>query len=139
MTSEQLREERIARLPKGSPKGRKHVRLNALSVAKLMAALMAEPVGLTYEEMIDITGLSYTVVKEYMHALHNECCAHISQWVEDGRGGRTRKQWALGSKKDAPRPGAKCVIQRARDYRNRKRQAMILGLTNVRDLPREPA
>lgn len=78
MTDEQLA-QRIARLPKGSTKGRKHTRLNALSVAKLMAALMAE------------------------------------------------------------RPGAKCVIQRARDYRARKLQARMLGLTSVRELPRASA
>lgn len=138
MTDEQLA-QRTARLPKGSTKGRKHTRLNALSVAKLMAALMAEPAGLVYDEMIEITGLSYTVVKEYIHALHNEGACYIADWVEDGRGGRTRKQWALGSKKDAKRPGAKCVIQRARDYRARKLQARMLGLTSVRELPRASA
>jgi hypothetical protein len=125
----------IKNLPKGSQKGRKQLRINTVSIAKLMSALMEEPAGLTYEEMQDVCGLSYTVVKDYVMALSREKAIYIAAWVEDGRGGRTRKQFALGiNKKDAPRPGARCAKERAVKYRDRKRQAKLLGLPSVRQL-----
>jgi hypothetical protein len=130
----------IERLPKGSAKGRKQLRINAVSIAKLMAALMEEPAGLTYEEMQDVCGLSYTVVKDYMIAMHRERAIYIAAWVEDGRGGRTRKQFAIGlNKKDAPRPGARCAKERAVKYRDRLRQAKLLGLPSVRQLQQKAA
>lgn len=118
----------IDRLPVGSPKGRKQAKINHLTTAKLIAALVHEPAGLTYEEMADECGLCHTVLRQYMSALQREGAAYIKAWVEDGRGGRTRKQFALGRGKDAPRPGAKDPAERAVKYRERKKQMKLLGI-----------
>lgn len=122
-------EELTARLPKGSTRGRTVRKMNSLSIAKLMAEMLREPDGLTYEEMEDITGLSQSVIRDYVFAMRQEGICHVKAWVEDGRGARTRKQWAIGmGKKDAPRPPIQCVKERAKNYRMRKKQAAILNL-----------
>lgn len=96
-------------------------RINALSLAKLIVSME----GMTVYELAEITGLHYTTVRHYVHALHKEGGCHVSHWEPDGRGRHVTAAYSLGRKKDADKPRISSS-QRAKMYRARIAQRDVL-------------
>lgn len=137
MTSEQLREERIARLPKGSKPGNRINRITHLSNAKFMGMLLQKD-GATFQEIANETGLNRKVLHQYIDALRAEGLAYIHHYEEDALGRMSVKSFAIGNKPDAKRPPARTNRERAQDSRDRRRVAKVLGI--IRQQPMmEPA
>lgn len=85
----------------GSRKGRKVVKVNAMSYAKLMRLLLDG--GYTLQELAEETGLHYTTVCDYTTALYKEKAIHIAGWAPDARGRVCNKVYKIGVEKDAKR------------------------------------
>lgn len=85
----------------GSRKGRKVVKVNAMSYAKLMRLLLDG--GYTLQELAEETGLHYTTVCDYTTALYKEKAIHIAGWAPDARGRVCNKVYKIGAEKDAKR------------------------------------
>lgn len=98
------------------------VRLGALSMAKVMRALMDGPCSI--QELKVISGLSINTLHEYMRALRKEGVAHIGAWEKDATGRDSLRVYKLGSEKDAPR-SKKSKAEVARDCRKRKQDAQL--------------
>lgn len=82
-------------------KGRRIVKVNALTQAKLIEAML-DGVYTCYE-LADITGLHYATVLHYARELHRAKAAHIRQWEKDSRGRDAIKIYQIGRGKDAKR------------------------------------
>ncbi len=98
------------------------VRLGALSMAKVMRALMDGPCSI--QELKIISGLSINTLHEYMRALRKEGVAHIGAWEKDATGRDSLRVYKLGNGKDAPRT-RKSKAEVARDCRKRKQDAQL--------------
>ncbi|APW43323.1 winged helix-turn-helix domain-containing protein [Rhodoferax saidenbachensis] len=98
------------------------VRLGALSMAKVMRALMDGPCSI--QELKVISGLSINTLHEYMRALRKEGVAHIGAWEKDATGRDSLRVYKLGNDKDAPR-SKKSKAEVARDCRKRKQDAQL--------------
>lgn len=85
----------------GSRKGRKTVKVNAMSYAKLMRLLLDG--GYTLQELAEETGLHYLTVCEYTTAMYKEKAIHIASWAPDARGRICCKVYKVGAEKDAKR------------------------------------
>jgi predicted ArsR family transcriptional regulator len=99
-------------------KGRRVIKINALTQAKLIA-LMLEGVY-TCEQLAEETGLHYVTVLQYARELHRAGAAHISSWEKDSRGRDVIKVYQIGKGPDAKREKLTSAQRQAR-YRNRKR------------------
>ena len=85
----------------GSRKGRKVVKVNAMSYAKLLSLLWDG--GYTLQELAEETGLHVLTVSDYTKALYKEKMAHIAGWAPDARGRICCRVYKLGPGKDAKR------------------------------------
>ena len=85
----------------GSRKGRRVLKVNAMSYAKLLRLLMDG--GYTLQELADETGLHYLTVCDYTTAMYKEKVLHIAGWAPDARGRVCCKVYKLGEGKDAKR------------------------------------
>jgi hypothetical protein len=119
----------------GARKGVRKRRINAWCIAKLMGALLESRDGMTIADMIEVTGLSDGVLRDYVFAMRKENAAYVKQWHEDKRGACTIKGWAIGlNKPDAPRPGKRCARKRGIEYRARRATAKLLGLVSRQEV-----
>lgn len=96
---------------------KKPVRLGALSMAKVVAALMRGPCSVP--DLMALSGLSCNTVHEYMRALRKESVVHIGAWARDATGRESLRVYQWGAGKDAVR-AKKTKAQIARECRQRK-------------------
>lgn len=96
---------------------KKPVRLGALSVAKVIAALMKGPCSVP--DLMALSGLSSNTVHEYMRALRKEGVVHIGAWERDATGRESLRVYKFGAGKDVVR-AKKTKAQIARECRQRK-------------------
>jgi DNA-binding IclR family transcriptional regulator len=105
------------------PCGPRRLRVNALSFAKMMAAL-AEG-GATQRDLVEHTGLCSQTVREYVYALKREGVIRVSAWERDTLGRCCTPAYSIGGGFDA-RKDTLDKATRARLYRARKEQAALL-------------
>lgn len=111
-----------------SPKGKRIVKINALTQAHLIKLLLEG--AFTCQELADKTGLHYVTVLQYTRELHRIGAAHISEWEKDQRGRDMLKIYKLGPGKDAKRRRMTANERTARHRakaRQLKSQLTILG------------
>jgi hypothetical protein len=87
--------------PPPKNKGRRIIKVNALTQAKLIEAMLDGVY--TCAELADVTGLHYATVLHYTRELHRAKAAHIRQWEKDSRGRDSIKIYQIGRGKDAKR------------------------------------
>lgn len=109
-------------------KGRRVVKINALSQAHLIKLLLEGDYSCV--ELADETGLHYLTVVQYTRELHRVKAIHITRWEKDVRGRDNIRIYKIGNKKDAVRSKLSGAERQAR-VRNRKKMADMLGLTNA--------
>lgn len=117
-------EASAGRRPPGT-KNRAMCKVNAMSQAQLIKALV--PGDLTIQELAEVSGLHYQTVRGYLLELWKVGAIHIARWDQDGRGRHIIRVYKLGPGKDAPRIYVGSSV-RTKHYRERKRQAKLLGL-----------
>ena len=99
-------------------RGRKIVKINALSQAQLIKAMLDGT--LTCQELAEETGLHYVTVLQYTRELYAAGAAHICYWEKDARGRDAIKIYKIGEGKDAKRERMSRA-ERAARYRLKKR------------------
>jgi hypothetical protein len=85
----------------GSRKGRKVVKVGAMTYAKLLRLLLDG--GYTLAELAEETGLHYLTVCDYTTAMYKEKVIHIAGWAPDARGRVCCRVYKIGAEKDAKR------------------------------------
>ena len=93
---------------------KKPIRLNALSCALLMRALIDEPC--TVRELMDVSGLARHTVWRYLRALVKVKVIRVAEWESDSLGRPQIPAYMMGAGKDVPRP------KQPRDRRARRVQ-----------------
>ena len=101
------------------------VKLNALSVAKMMRTLMDGPA--TAKDLINVSGLSRGTVYNYMKALKSEQCVYVCAWEKSVLNRDAIKVFALGKGKDAVK-SKKSKAQIAAECRERKKFKILKDL-----------
>ncbi len=102
------------------------VRVNAMAVALLIRDLQ-EGVY-TVPELADRSGLSAQTVRLYLKALHKANAVYICDWDEDRKGSRTLRVYAIGDKKDVPKPQPQSAKDACKKYRQKKKMMAMLGV-----------
>jgi len=97
---------------------RKPVKINSLSVAKIMGALFKGPCTVT--DLLAVSGLSLNTIRGYVQAMRSEKLIYVASWKKCSMGRDIIRVWAFGNKPDAPR-STKTKAQVARECRMRKR------------------
>jgi hypothetical protein len=97
-------------------------RINALSVAKMIKALLDGPTSIY--ELTDVSGLHIHTIRIYMNTLMKEKCVHISGWEKDARNCDNVRIFSLGYGKNAPR-SRKPKAQVAKEVRDRKKARLL--------------
>ena len=82
-------------------KGRKIIKINAISQAHLIKAMLDGT--LTCRELAEETGLHYVTVLQYTRELHAVGAAHICLYEKDTLGRDSVKVYKIGIGKDAKR------------------------------------
>ncbi len=109
---------------------KKPVRLGALSMAKVISALLEGPCSVP--ELMGLSGLSANTVHEYMRALRKEGVVHIGAWEKDATGRESLRIFKFGPGKDvARRKKSKALI--AKECRQRKKAAQRVDPSTVCD------
>lgn len=99
-------------------------RINAISAAKLMRALIDGPS--TIHELTDACGLHLLTVRKYVLALRDEGVCCVAAWEQDNRGVVCVHAYGLGDT-DVPRPKPMVSnARRMRAYRVRNAQVKVL-------------
>lgn len=108
-------------------KGRRIVKINAMSQAKLIEAMLDGVY--TCEQLAEETGLHYVTVLQYARELHRAKAAHISSWEKDSRGRDVIKVYRIGRGKDAKREKMTAAQRQARARAKKKAQEIdkIMG------------
>ena len=108
-------------------KGRRIVKINAMSQAKLIEAMLDGVY--TCEQLAEETGLHYVTVLQYARELHRVKAAHISSWEKDSRGRDVIKVYRIGRGKDAKREKMTAAQRQARARAKKKAQEIdkIMG------------
>ena len=101
-------------------KGRRIVKINAFTQAKLIEAMLDGVYNC--QELAEITGLHYVTVLHYTRELHRAKAAHISGWDKDSRGRDVVKIYRIGRGKDAKREKLTAVQRQARHREKKKAQ-----------------
>jgi transcription initiation factor IIE alpha subunit len=105
--------------------GTKPVKINAISIAKLMSALISGPC--TDNELLEVSGLRFNTVNGYLRALRAEEVIYISGWEKDACNRDSIRVYAMGNRRDAKRSKkSKALI--AREVRERRRLRLIQSL-----------
>jgi len=113
-------------------KGKRIVKINALTQAKLIEAMLDGVYNC--QELAEITGLHYVTVLQYTRELHRAKAAHICQWDKDGRGRDVVKIYRIGRGKDAKREKLTAVQRQARHREKKKAQEVakiMMGMSNA--------
>lgn len=104
-----------------NPKGKRIVKINAMTQARLIKLLLEGTYTCT--ELAEMTGLHYVTVLQYTRELHRAGAAHIADWEKDSRGRDLAKIYRLGEGSDKPRQ-KKTQAERQIAYRAKKKQLM---------------
>jgi len=113
-------------------KGRRIVKINALTQAKLIEAMLDGVYNC--QELAEITGLHYVTVLHYTRELHRAKAAHICQWDKDSRGRDVVKIYRIGRGKDAKREKLTGAQRQARTREKKKAQEVakiMMGMSNA--------
>lgn len=109
---------------------KKPVKLGALSMAKVISALLDGPCSVP--ELMGLSGLSSNTVHEYMRALRKEGVVHIGAWEKDATGRESLRIFKFGPGKDVPRT-KKSKAQIAKECRLRKKAAQRIDQSRMGD------
>ena len=101
-------------------KGKRIIKINALTQAKLIEAMLDGVYNC--QELAEITGLHYVTVLHYTRELHRAKAAHISGWDKDSRGRDVVKIYRIGRGKDAKREKLTGAQRQARTREKKKAQ-----------------
>ena len=104
-------------------KGKRIVKINALTQAKLIEAMLDGVYTCT--ELAEMTGLHYVTVLHYTRELHLAKAAHICQWEKDTRGRDVIKIYKIGRGKDAKREKLTGAQRQARTREKKKAQEVV--------------
>lgn len=113
-------------------KGRRIVKINALTQAKLIEAMLDGVYNC--QELAEITGLHYVTVLHYTRELHRAKAAHISGWDKDSRGRDVVKIYRIGRGKDAKREKLTGAQRQARTREKKKAQEVakiMMGMSHA--------
>lgn len=113
-------------------KGRRIVKINAFTQAKLIEAMLDGVYNC--QELAEITGLHYVTVLHYTRELHRAKAAHISGWDKDSRGRDVVKIYRIGRGKDAKREKLTAVQRQTRHREKKKAQEVakiMMGMSNA--------
>lgn len=113
-------------------KGRRIVKINAFTQAKLIEAMLDGVYNC--QELAEITGLHYVTVLHYTRELHRAKAAHISGWDKDSRGRDVVKIYRIGRGKDAKREKLTGAQRQARTREKKKAQEVakiMMGMSNA--------
>ena len=102
------------------------IKINALSYAKLVAALIQCPA--TVQELAEETGLHHLTVSIHVRALYKEGIVRIGGWDHDSMGRQQIKVWAWGKGEDAKRRPPQTNAQINRRTRARRKQREMVRL-----------
>ena len=114
-----------------SNKGKRIIKINALTQAKLIEAMLDGVYNC--QELSEITGLHYVTVLQYTRELHRAKAAHICQWDKDSKGRDVIKIYRIGRGKDAKREKLTAVQRQARHRAKQKAQEVakiMMGMNN---------
>jgi hypothetical protein len=95
-----------------SNKGKKIIKINAISQAQLIKAMLDGVY--TCMELAEVTGLHYVTVLQYTRELHAAGAAHICMWEKDAYGRDAIKVYKIGEGKDAKRQKLSAAQRQAR-------------------------
>lgn len=112
-------------------KGKRIIKINALTQAKLIEAMLDGVYNC--QELSEITGLHYVTVLQYTRELHRAKAAHICQWDKDSKGRDVIKIYRIGRGKDAKREKLTAVQRQARHRAKQKAQEVakiMMGMNN---------
>ena len=101
-------------------KGRRIVKINAFTQAKLIEAMLDGVYNC--QELAEITGLHHVTVLHYTRELHRAKAAHIRGWDKDSRGRDVVKIYRIGRGKDAKREKLTGAQRQARTREKKKAQ-----------------
>ena len=113
-------------------KGRRIVKINAFTQAKLIEAMLDGVYNC--QELAEITGLHYVTVLNYTRELHRAKTAHISGWDKDSRGRDVVKIYRIGRGKDAKREKLTGAQRQARTREKKKAQEVakiMMGMSHA--------
>lgn len=113
-------------------KGRRIVKINAFTQAKLIEAMLDGVYNC--QELAEITGLHYVTVLNYTRELHRAKAAHISGWDKDSRGRDVVKIYRIGRGKDAKREKLTGAQRQARTREKKKAQEVakiMMGISHA--------
>ena len=96
--------------------------INRLSVAKMMRAILDGPASVF--DLMEESGLCYSTVQRFVHALRYQRVVHVARWDRDPMGRPTRACYSVGDKPDAARKTKPRPIV-AREYRKRAKQRAL--------------
>jgi len=102
---------------------RKHVKVNAIAFANMVAAMI--PGDMNCRELAEETGLHYLTVCQYARELWAAKAVHIVRRDPDARGRHNIIIYKLGPGRDAPKVRL-TPYQRTQNYRARKAQEALL-------------
>ena len=111
-------------------KGRRIVKINAFTQAKLIEAMLDGVYNC--QELAEITGLHYVTVLQYTRELHRAKAAHISGWDKDSRGRDVVKIYRIGRGKDAKREKLTGAQRQARTREKKKVQEVAKIMMGIR-------
>lgn len=101
----------------------KKVRINAISVALMVRALMDD--AHTEHELVELSGLHIRTVRSYVRAMQKAGGCYVHHWEPDTYGRHVVASYALGTKRDAVRP-----VQTKRES-NLKHRARVRALKAI--------
>ena len=113
-------------------KGRRIVKINAFTQAKLIEAMLDGVYNC--QELAEITGLHYVTVLHYTRELHRAKAAHICQWEKDTRGRDVIKIYKIGRGKDSKREKLTGAQRQARTREKKKAQEVakiMMGMSHA--------
>jgi predicted ArsR family transcriptional regulator len=100
------------------PRSRNLVKINALTQAKLIEAMLDGTMSVS--ELAEHTGLHLVTVQRYTKELHRAGAAHIVQWEKDVRGRDSIRIFKIGRGRDATRNKLTQAERQARSRQKRK-------------------
>ena len=101
-----------------SNKGRRVVKINALTQARLIEAMLDGTMSI--DELAEHTGLHTITVQRYTRELHRIGAVHITQWEKDSRGRDAIRIFKIGRGRDAKREKLTSAQRQARSREKRR-------------------
>jgi predicted ArsR family transcriptional regulator len=101
-----------------SNKGRRVVKINALTQARLIEAMLDGTMSI--DELAEHTGLHAITVQRYTRELHRIGAVHITQWEKDSRGRDAIRIFKIGRGRDAKREKLTSAQRQARSREKRR-------------------